>query len=89
VVITLSRICYRGHSLFFTLKKTAARDLGWKRGDILSVVQFEDMLVLKRLPLGKIADEVAGSMNRRDRIEEKRQVFGEWDKKRNQLAPDK
>jgi hypothetical protein len=45
-------------------------------------VIFEDLLVLKKLPVGAIADEIAGQMLRRARGEQEIKTEGAWSRQR-------
>ena len=78
-VFSLTR---KGHSDFISIRKSLLTELAWRRGDQLVGVIFEDLLVLKKLPVGAIADEIAGQMLRRARGEQEIKTEGAWSRQR-------
>ncbi len=88
MVSAVCQVTRKGHSDFIAIRKNIMQVLGWRRGDHLVAVVWEDFLILKKLPLGAVVDEIAGAMLRRANGEKAKTLDGAWNRKRGQPKPE-
>lgn len=89
VLRTVCAITRKGHSDFITLRKDVMEAMGWRRGDKLLAVRWEDTLVLVKLDLSKVTDRLTGQMLRRSRGEEPKLIEGPWGQRYDRNKPEK
>lgn len=87
MVNAVCQISRKGHSDFIALRKNIMAVLGWRRGDHLVAVVFEDQAIFRKLPTGAIADQIAGAMLRKATVEAKPLLEGPWARKRGRAEP--
>jgi bifunctional DNA-binding transcriptional regulator/antitoxin component of YhaV-PrlF toxin-antitoxin module len=82
MVNSVCSITRKGHSEFITLGKNVMEAMGWRRGDKLIAVRWENTLVLSKLELSDVTDMVAGKMTRRSHEKKQTVIDGPWLRKR-------
>jgi hypothetical protein len=87
MVTAVCQITRKGHSDFIALRKDIMRAMNWRRGDHLVGVVWEDQVIFRKLPVGAVADQIAGAMLRRATGEQNQILEGPWNRKRGQSEP--
>lgn len=88
MLTAVCQITRKGHSDFITLRKNIMAGLGWRRGDHLVVLVWEDQAIFRKLPVGAVADQIAGAMLRSQHGKEKEVLEGAWSRKRQLGQPE-